>query len=175
MTACTCFFDDIRIEIDKFRREGSLIFKGKLIFKGNDSTIKNRFGLYPIVNIFQIQKSWTGIDTSIEYIRLYEDQSSCGYRFKQDSIYLIYAREIEHRELNLPAYFTSICMPTKLWSKSKPDSLILGAGLNHGQSFKEIVVNEKQGVKSNYFTLLVVSFILNLFLLVLLFWKKNNV
>jgi len=159
--------------IEQFKRdEGSIIFRGKLIYRGIDSTVTLRNGNHPMVNIFTIDESWIGIDTSVTEIKLF-NTGACDYRFINDSTYLVYSKDLEGIRSMTPFYITSSCFRNRLFSEATEDLKILGLSKRHQAVNKKIEeVNESEINYQLY--LLIVSILLNIILLIFIVKRRKN-
>ena len=106
----------------------SAVFSGKVIeIKRHDRTAE----LFERVEvIFEVDKSWKGVDKRIVSVFTSSGSASCGYGFKKGRTYLVYAGGSLQRRLT-----TGICSRTKRLNKAREDLRVLGAG-------KEIVQME---------------------------------
>ena len=122
--ACTCVpskgvAQDVEIS--------SAVFSGKVIeIKRHDRTAEP---FWQVEVIFEVDKSWKGVDKRIVSVFTSSGSASCGYGFKKGRTYLVYTGGSPQERLS-----TSICNRTKRLNQAREDLRVLGAG-------KEVVEN----------------------------------
>jgi len=173
---CLCREDRSAYEIiEQFRREkGVMIFLGKLIYGGADSTIILRNGIHPTVYIFKIEESWIGLDTIVTEIKLFQEGGN-DFIFRKDSTYLVFSRDLEPFRSMTPFYLTSGCLHNSLFSAATEELKILGLSKKH-----RAVKKENDGTNDfevhNQLYFLITSILINIFLLIFIMkrWMKFN-
>ncbi|MGF9975374.1 hypothetical protein [Viridibacillus arvi] len=118
--ACSCSQPDPPKEALK---GSSAVFSGKVI----DTVDRNKnneiqSSADPIAILFDVDKSWKGVDQTQAIIYTERSSASCGYGFSLNEKYLVYAYE-ENGELRVNA-----CSRTVPLSGAKEDIQALGKG-----------------------------------------------
>ena len=117
-SACTCLpSKGVAQEVEI----SSAVFSGKVIeIKRHDRT-EDPLGQVEV--IFEVNKSWKGVDKRIISVFTGSNSASCGYGFKKGRTYLVYTGGSPQGQLS-----TSICSRTKRLNKAREELRILGAG-----------------------------------------------
>jgi hypothetical protein len=101
------------------------VFVGKVLKVKQERKQKGIIGAieYRDVNLFQVEKTWKGIEQS--QIMIYDNghDESCGYVFEEGKTYIIYAYKSKDGEL-----YTSYCSRTAELSHANADLEQLGKG-----------------------------------------------
>ncbi|KOO52009.1 hypothetical protein [Viridibacillus arvi] len=118
--ACSCSQPDPPKEALK---GSSAVFSGKVI----DTVDRNKNNVIqssadPITILFDVDKSWKGVDQTQVIVYTERSSASCGYGFSLNEKYLVYAYE-ENGELRVNA-----CSRTAPLSGAKEDIQALGKG-----------------------------------------------
>jgi len=117
-SACTCLpSKGVAQEVEI----SSAVFSGKVIeIKRHDRT-EDPLGQVEVV--FEVNKSWKGVDKRSISVFTGSNSASCGYGFKKGLTYLVYTGGSPQGQLS-----TSICSRTKRLNKAREDLRILGVG-----------------------------------------------
>jgi hypothetical protein len=76
--------------------------------------------LYPLLRVtFQVDQRWKGVDSSQISIYTAISEASCGFSFRVDTTYLVYAYQTQY------ALMTNLCMRTKPLSRAAEDLAFL--------------------------------------------------
>ena len=92
----------------------------------------------PIKVTFEVSKMWKGPDYKTLVLTTARDKTACGYSFKQNQEYIVYAYG-EENKLN-----TGICSRTKLFASAQDDLQALGIDnlpTNSGSSFVILIIS----------------------------------
>lgn len=97
----------------------SAVFSGKVIGIKRHSQSAELFGQVEV--IFEVDKSWKGVDKRVVSVFTSSGSASCGYGFKKGRTYLVYTGGSPQGQLS-----TSICSRTKRLNKAGDDLRVLG-------------------------------------------------
>lgn len=126
-SACTCLpSKGVAQEVEL----SSAVFSGKVIEIKRHGRAAELFGQVEVV--FEVEKSWKGVDKRIVSVFTSSGSASCGYGFTKGRTYLVYTGGSPQGRLS-----TSICSRTKRLNKAREDLRVLGAG-------KEVVEAERR-------------------------------
>lgn len=127
-SACTCVFpappkDSLEKSTAVFvGKVVDIDVPSKMIFRSSD----------PVKVTLEVSKIWKGPDYKTLVLTTARDGASCGYSFKQDEEYVVYAYGEEDK------LSTDICRRTKLLASAQEDLQELGEGklpTNSGSSY----------------------------------------
>lgn len=131
-SACTCLPPK---EIAQEVEISSAVFSGRVIEIKRHGRTAELLGQVEV--IFEVDKSWKGVDKRIVSVFTSSGSASCGYGFKKGRTYLAYAGGSTQGGLS-----TSICSRTKRLNKAREDLRVLGVG-------KEVAEVEHRAPASN--------------------------
>ncbi len=121
--ACSCLPPSSPAqELDK----STAVFSGKVIEikKHEQKKAAGEYDPFTAVEaVFEVEKSWKGIDKKQVSVFTSSNSASCGYNFQKGQSYLVYANADEQERL-----VTGICSRTKNLNDAREDLNELGAG-----------------------------------------------
>ncbi|MFY9610045.1 MAG: hypothetical protein WAU45_15680 [Blastocatellia bacterium] len=123
--ACTCAPPEIPSQELK---ESDAVFSGKVIeIKRQKSyaqePVQSDTLFTSVEVVFEVDRTWKGIDNNAVSVFTSPHSSACGYAFKKGTSYLIYANSDERSRL-----ITTICTRTKALKDAEEDVRELGEG-----------------------------------------------
>lgn len=119
--ACSCAKPGNAIE--ELNRDGTSVFSGRVIKKVDQSKLDMiQSSADPISVLFQVDKTWKGVDQSQVIVKTARSSASCGYEFTLNEKYLVYASD-RNGELKV-----NICSRTQAIEDAQDDLELLGVG-----------------------------------------------
>jgi Tissue inhibitor of metalloproteinase len=118
--ACTCA--PAKSAAQELERS-TAVFSGKVVEIKRHKQAKDIFARVEVV--FRVEKSWKGVERRTVSVFTSSQSSACGYGFKEDRTYLVYAHGDAEGRLS-----TSICSRTRRLKDAGEDLEELGAGSN---------------------------------------------
>jgi hypothetical protein len=113
--ACSCIpSPPVQEELERV----SAVFSGKVLEIKEDSSSNTE----PLKVTFQVNRTWKGVNETELSIYTGRDSAGCGYSFKVNESYLVYAIESEGKLI------TGLCSLTKELSSAEEDLSIIGEG-----------------------------------------------
>jgi hypothetical protein len=172
LSSYSCCFDTISVQ-QCIQNPKMAIFSGRVIDFG-EANVYDCKGKKILFYTIEVISGWKDISNTAKIVSFYLDLSSTDYRFKKDSIYLIYAREKEKGEV--PVYVTSICERTRLLSEATYDLQELSKQLTSYPVMGDLTSgNKKNNVPHfNYRRMIVPLLLLSIILNVFFMLRRNK-
>ncbi|WP_404450677.1 hypothetical protein LG329_09935 [Virgibacillus necropolis] len=119
--ACSCAEPGTVTEV--LNRDGATVFSGRVVKKVDQSKLDMlQSSADPISVLFQVDKTWKGVNQSQVIVKTARSSASCGYEFTLNERYLVYASERDG-ELNV-----NLCSRTQSITDAQADLEVLGMG-----------------------------------------------
>ena len=121
-SACSCA--ELPSVEEEFERSKA-VFSGKVV---DIKVTKNVKGYASKSVLFEVTKTWKGVEQTQIIITTGQDDGDCGYNFIKGNEYLVYANE--SRMYGAKSLVSILCDRTDVLSSSQKDLEVLGQGLS---------------------------------------------